>query len=163
MNYAPLMLTVAGTPAPQGSKTAISVGGQARLIEAGGTAGRARHKAWRAAVTDAAVHARRRATHEMWARPTALQVSVLFVFPMPASRTRADRERGWCWRTVTPDIDKLLRSTLDALTVAQVWEDDSQVCGFGHVQKIEVLTEQVWRHGAQIVVRPIAENGPVSW
>jgi Holliday junction resolvase RusA-like endonuclease len=163
MNYAPLLVTVAGTPAPQGSKTAISVGGKARLIEAGGTAGRAKHKAWRAAVTDAAIAARQRTGHEMWERPTPIQVSALFIFPMPASRTRADRDRGWCWRTVTPDIDKVVRSTLDALTVAQVWEDDAQVCGFGHIQKIEVLTEQVWRHGAQIVVHPMTERGPVKW
>ena len=39
--------------------------------------------------------------------------------------------RSWCREESKPDIDKLLRSTLDALGEAGLWADDSQVV---HVQ-----------------------------
>lgn len=64
----------------------------------------------------------RRAGAEYAPKPQAVQVHVCFQFLRPTSgkgRTRVDH-------TVKPDIDKLLRAVLDALT-GVAYEDDSQV------------------------------------
>ena len=47
-----------------------------------------------------------------------------FFMPRPQSQTRAERLRRFV--TKSPDLDKLERAVLDALT-AVVWVDDSQV------------------------------------
>lgn len=43
-------LEVVGIPAPQGSKSAVLIGGKARLIEGSSTTGREKHKSWRQGV-----------------------------------------------------------------------------------------------------------------
>lgn len=49
-------------------------------------------------------------------------VSLRVVFFMPPGK-KAD-----CPHIAIPDIDNLLKSTMDALTKAGVWRDDCQVC-----------------------------------
>jgi Holliday junction resolvase RusA-like endonuclease len=105
-----LVISVTGRPAPQGSKKT-------------GAAGQLREQsaylpAWRAAVKRAAYERYR----ELDVLPDQLPllrgpVAVSVVFRMPADR-RPD---------APPDLDKLLRSTWDALTGARVWEDDGRV------------------------------------
>lgn len=53
----------------------------------------------------------------------AVSVSVAFRFLRPKSVSVKKRRH----MTTTPDLDKTIRSTLDALTAAGVWRDDSQV------------------------------------
>lgn len=65
------------------------------------------------------------AYNEKWVRidrPHPVYVHAVFTLPKPPSVKRAHH-------TVAPDLDKLCRFLLDALTDAgNVYEDDSQVC-----------------------------------
>lgn len=105
-----LVISVTGRPAPQGSKRQ-------------GAAGQMREQspylpAWRAAVKRATYEAYKAAGVEPAALPLLrgpVQASVLFRLE---HGRRAD---------APPDLDKLLRSTFDALTEARVWEDDGRV------------------------------------
>lgn len=127
-----------GTPAPQGSKRHV---GRGRMIESSKAL-----PAWRDTVAWSARHA-------MGSRPTILGpvgVTVEFWFPMPKSARRADREKGKVLRPRKPDVDKLSRAVLDALTDAGVIADDSQVV---------VLTATKWDvtayPGAHVVVSDV--------
>jgi len=105
-------LRVIGVPAPQGSKTRMPNGA---MVEGGSAAGRAKHRAWRTAVAEAAVGK----VDEPLDGP--LQLVAEFFLPRPASRKR-DR-----WADRKPDLDKLLRCTLDGLTDAGLIRDDARV------------------------------------
>lgn len=127
-----------GTPAPQGSKRHV---GHGRMVESSKSL-----PAWRDTVAWTA-----RMT--MGVRPTILGpvgVTIEFRFPMPKSARKADRELGRVLRPRKPDVDKLSRAVLDALTDAGVIADDSQVV---------VLTATKWdvteNPGAHVVVSDV--------
>jgi Holliday junction resolvase RusA-like endonuclease len=109
-----LNFTVIGTPAPQGSKRHV---GRGVMIESS-----AKVKPWREAVKWAALEA---GTRSMGWEPLTgpLLVSLSFVLPKPASAPKTRRT----WPAKRPDLDKLIRSTFDALGEAGVWVDDAQV------------------------------------
>jgi Holliday junction resolvase RusA-like endonuclease len=71
-----------------------------------------------------------------------LSVAVRFRLPRPAGhyRTGANahllRETAPAWPSGRPDVDKLLRSTLDALGEAGLWRDDCQV--------VQAVAVKVW-------------------
>ena len=103
-------VSVVGRPAPQGSK---HHGEHGQMREASPYL-----SAWRAAVKRA-VYERYR---EVGIGPTALP---LFRGPVVVSVTfHLDPTRRV---DAAPDLDKLLRSTWDALTASRVWEDDGRV------------------------------------
>ena len=105
-----LVISVTGRPAPQGSKNTGSAG---QLREQS-----AYLPAWRAAVKRATYEAYKAAGVEPDALPLLRgPVGIRVTFWMPADR-RPD---------APPDLDKLLRSTWDALTSARAWEDDGRV------------------------------------
>jgi crossover junction endodeoxyribonuclease RusA len=113
---------VRGTPAPQGSKRHV---GRGILVEAGGP----RVKAWREAVRSEAQDAI--GGDDPLGGPVYL--SVTFLMPRPKSHYRTGKHAAELrpdapmWVAQTPDIDKLIRATLDALTDAGAWHDDRQV------------------------------------
>lgn len=109
---------VLGLPAPQGSKSAVVVAGRARVIEGRRSSGRERHKSWRTAVAEAAA-----AETERRGGPIAEPVAVTVTFRMPPPKSDPYRTR----HATKPDIDKLLRSVLDALVVARLLADDALV------------------------------------
>lgn len=109
---APLTFTVIGTPAAQGNKR--SYGGH--IVET--TKG---HRAWRSDVKDAAMVARHQSSAMTLDGP--LIVTAIFTLRKPKSAPKTRRT----WPEKKPDIDKILRSTFDALTEAGVWGDDAQV------------------------------------
>lgn len=136
--------SVIGKPAPQGSKKAFVVGGRARLVETAG----ASHTEWRNQVSAAAVDAYRAAElYEPMCGP--LTVHIDFRFPMPTSRPKTSRLAGWAWKTTTPDLDKLCRTTLDSLTAAALIRDDAHIVQL-HATKIETTA---WT-GATITLYP---------
>lgn len=106
-------LRVIGTPAPQGSKRAFlnKYTGRAALAESS-----AKVKPWRESVKWAA----RECGEKLLG---AVSVEMVFTLPKPKSAPRTlitfpDRR---------PDIDKLTRSTLDAIVQAGMIEDDARV------------------------------------
>jgi crossover junction endodeoxyribonuclease RusA len=112
-----LAFTVAGLPAPQGSKRHL---GKGILVESSKAV-----KPWREAVKYAALDAidlRESAASPWQPFDGPLLVTAVFWLPRPKSapkkRWAPDRK---------PDVDKLLRGCLDAITDAGVWHDDAQV------------------------------------
>lgn len=98
---------VEGTPVPQGSKTATVINGRAVMFEAN-----KKHKAWRDHV---------RATVGKLETPSTqpVRVELQFWFQKPKTVKREHM-------SVKPDLDKLSRSVLDAIT-GGILKDDSQV------------------------------------
>lgn len=109
---AELVITVHGTPAPQGSKRHVGGG---RMVESS-----AKVKPWREAVKWAALTRPEPATLD-----GPILVEVTFTVRKPTSAPK--RLTSWPVTRSSGDIDKLLRATLDALTDAGVMRDDSQV------------------------------------
>jgi crossover junction endodeoxyribonuclease RusA len=116
-----LTFEVLGQPKPQGSHRAIQPkhGGPPIVIDSAG----APLKDWRRAITDAAREARDGA--DTFDEPVA--VSLAFRMKRPQHPT-------WAYPATTPDVDKLARACLDALTAARVIRDDARVIQL-HVTK----------------------------
>lgn len=107
-------LIVFGRPAPQGSKVAKGrdKAGHTILGES------SKHvKPWRADVA--------RIAEDAWRDRTPLDGPLLceIVFTRPRPTSAAKRRRYWA--STTPDLDKLARSTFDALK-GRLWVDDSR-------------------------------------
>lgn len=100
--------TVYGLPAPQGSKRHVGGG---RMIESSAAV-----KPWREAVKHAAL------ADGVLFFEGPVAVNIEFSLPKPKSAPKRHSHP-----TKRPDLDKLVRSTLDALTEAGAWRDDSQV------------------------------------
>lgn len=126
---------ILGLPAPQGDKSAVMVGGKARLIEGRRGSGRERHRDWRSAVAEAA----RTAAETHGQLDGALRLSVTFRFPMPASRPKRVQELGEAPKISAPDLDKLLRALGDGLTAGGLIRDDARIASLGEVDKVEVI------------------------
>ncbi len=143
----PLSFFAEGTPAPQGSKTlGRTRGGRPIILEGRDSSQRARITGWRNAVVLQASAALGRA-----GRRTPMLgpvgVDLLFIHNRPKSTPAGQR-----WRTKTPDLDKLARSTLDALKIAGAFGDDNQVA--------ELVARKVLSHphetpGVHITIRPL--------
>ena len=119
---------VHGVPVPQGSKRALvhRSTGRAVVIEQGG----ARHRDWRADVK-AAAHDAMVALDDTdwllrpgWVLRGPVGVSICFTVPKPKSAPKTRRT----WPDRRPDLDKLVRAVLDAIT-GEVIADDAQVVG----------------------------------
>jgi Holliday junction resolvase RusA-like endonuclease len=138
MNAIDFMLL--GVPVPQGSHRCRN----GNVVPDNGPA----LKAWRRAVA----HHAQQAMPEGWDRAGPFGVALSFWFPRPLSHhINGDRARvrptAPTWHTQTPDVDKLARAVLDALTAARVWKDD-RYCAY-------LSAEKSWgdRGWARIVVR----------
>ena len=110
-----MIVRVDGVPAPKGSARAIKRGGFAVLVASSSDANKRAQKSWADAVAWAAKAA-------MAGSPPLdgpVGVSVTFRMPRPPSVRRMLPE-------VKPDVDKLLRSTFDALS-GIAFADDAQV------------------------------------
>lgn len=118
-----LRIVVRDDPAPQGSKRHV---GNGRMIEQS-----KKVAPWREAVKTAAIswvqdrYRGGKTYDDDVTFPLTGPVGVLVVFtlhkPLSAPKTRRT------WPARRPDLDKLVRSTFDALGAAGVWRDDGQV------------------------------------
>jgi Holliday junction resolvase RusA-like endonuclease len=104
---------VEGTPAPQGSKTAKCINGRAVMWEASKGV-----KVWRDTVTAQAQIQMIADRLETITEPVELVLD--FQLAKPKSVKRA-------LPSVKPDLDKLIRSTCDALTKSKIYQDDALV------------------------------------
>lgn len=103
------MLYVPGIPVAQGSKNAYRRGERIVLVESA-----KRLPAWRFKISQAA-----RELNKELIEFDAVRVTLLFMLPQPKKPVRQ-------YPTTKPDIDKLSRAVLDALT-GVLYKDDSQV------------------------------------
>jgi Holliday junction resolvase RusA-like endonuclease len=111
-----ITFTTYGVPIPQGSTKAFYIPKLGRSVI---TNDNAKTKPWRHAIVAAAQEA---VSGRAPLEDVALEVHVLFYLPRPASAPKRVTEPA-----KKPDVDKLLRALLDALTAAGVWRDDAQV------------------------------------
>lgn len=141
----PLRFYAPGTPAPQGSKVAKPLWtkrgadrqftGRIAMFESNAK----KVKGWRDAVGEAAEKA-----IATWAARTGSEWSPIaegvslhlgFYLARPKATKYPDGPFG------KPDLDKLVRATMDALSIAGVWTDDARVC--------ELRTSKRWAPGGQ--------------
>lgn len=107
-----LEFLVPGKPVQQGSKTVFMVKGRPVLADANA----ARLKPWRKLVQAYA--------QEHWAMADTLEGPVAVVIEFRFERPKSVKRE---FPAVVPDVDKLERAILDALTDARVFNDDAQV------------------------------------
>jgi Holliday junction resolvase RusA-like endonuclease len=137
-----LTFEVRGIPGPQGSKDQFGRESSAKV------------KPWREAVKWAAWEVYPADSPQMTG---PVEVVVTFTLPRPKSHYYTGKRAGelrpdapaYCEKR--PDLDKLTRSTLDALTSAGVYADDAQVVHLD-VWKMYADPSPV---GAVITVRPL--------
>lgn len=152
---AEIVITVHGTPAPQGSKRHV---GNGRMIEMS-----KRVKPWRLAVEHAADEA-------MAGRPGfplqgPLAVRVTFALTRPKGHYGTGRNAGKlklsapAYPSSMPDLDKLLRSTFDALTMVRAWTDDGQVA---RVTTAKIYAGRDDIPGAVIEIRQMGATPPCA-
>lgn len=147
-----LTINVVGTPAPQGSKRAFVVNGRAVMTESS-----KKVKPWRQDVKSA-VEDLRDVVPALAEAPLSgpLEVSIDFYLPRPGYHFRTGKHAGElklgapAYVDKKPDVDKLLRSTLDGLKEAGVYRDDAQVAIATGVKRYADAAT-----GARITVRPL--------
>lgn len=148
---AALLFSVTGIPAPQGSKRGFvnRHTGRVAMVESS-----SKVKPWREAVKYAALEAM--GGYDVgtsFAGPVRLHVTFTLARPKGHSRTGRNahliRDGAPRWPAGKPDLDKLVRSTCDALGDAGVWRDDAQVVVVGAVKRYARLGDPV---GAAITV-----------
>jgi crossover junction endodeoxyribonuclease RusA len=140
-----LTFEVRAVPSPQGSKRHV---GHGIMVESAGQ----KLKSWREAVrSEAAVAMNHTNTLPLMLDPVA--VTITFFLPRPKAHYGAKGLKNNAPVTCAkrPDVDKLLRSTLDALTSAGVYGDDSQVVSLTGTK----MYAGPARTGAVITVRPL--------
>jgi len=122
-----ITLRVDGEPAPQGSKSIVSRGGKTWMIEKS-----RKVEPWRAAIKAAA----RNGQHLRLSEPIyagAVEVTITFTLARPRSHYGTGRNAEFVkagaplYPYTRPDLDKLVRSTLDGLKIAGLLGDDGQV------------------------------------
>jgi Holliday junction resolvase RusA-like endonuclease len=119
-----LVITVIGRPAPQGSKRHV---GNGVMVESSKAV-----RPWRDAIRSAAIDAA-----ELHGWPHAVDgpfaITCVFTLARPTGHHRSGRyadllrDNAPAHPASRPDLDKLIRSTLDALADAAVISDDSRV------------------------------------
>jgi Holliday junction resolvase RusA-like endonuclease len=119
-----IKFTVYGKPQPQGSTRGFvynTYNPRTNQMQARAaiTSDNAANKPWRQQVTQMAAIA---AKGELIPRGTPVSIWLIFYFDPPKSLKKSASRL----KTTKPDIDKLIRSVLDALT-GTIFEDDSQV------------------------------------
>ena len=120
-----LTIEVVGLPAPKGSSRAMIRGGHAVNVPSGSNVARDKLRGWNAEVTH-------QATQAMNGAPPAAGVEVgmaiAFRFTRPKGHFGAKgvKPKAPKAHTTKPDLDKLIRSTWDAMA-GIVYDDDSRI------------------------------------
>lgn len=153
-----VVLTVYGQPAPQGSKRPFvnKHTGRAQVIEQN----KVPVDRWRSDVKDAAL----KLAQDIWRFECPVEVRMVFSFERPASHYGTGRNAA-VLKASSParpvgrdgDLDKLARSTCDALTAAGIWKDDKLVAEFARLAKVFCGEDPdaLDVPGAVITIRPV--------
>jgi crossover junction endodeoxyribonuclease RusA len=134
-----LSFRVNGLPAPQGSKRHV---GNGRMIEASKKVG-----PWRAAVFEAVA--------SLDFEPFTKECSIEIVFYLEKPKTVKR-----ILPTVPPDLDKLIRGLLDALTLAHVWIDDALAVD---IAAVKIYASEDNQPGAEITIREVVDPSGFDW
>lgn len=144
-----IQFSVIGTPAPKGSSRAmLSKAGKAVNVPYGSTTNERAQKSWAVDVADCAYRAMRGAP---MFNGVPLFVNLTFRVVRPtghAAKKGGLRPSAPAYPTTKPDIDKVARCTLDAMT-GIVFDDDSRIVSLA-VHK--VYAEEGQPPGASILV-----------
>jgi Holliday junction resolvase RusA-like endonuclease len=153
-----IVLDVLGVPAPKGSSRAILIAGQPRLVPSSSDANAREQKRWRKAIEERVALALG-PRPELKFREVPLQVELVFRVERPGGHYGTGRNAGVLKPSaptvpiVYPDIDKLARCTLDALT-GLVFDDDSRI--------VRLIVNKVYatkgNEGARIVIQEWSED-----
>lgn len=136
-------MRVLGIPEPEGSKVPfVDKVGRAHVRASNAKA----LASWRHDVSLAAEQARG-GLDAVLDGPLVLEVT--FRFPMPASRRKAVRVAGQCFKDTAPDLDKLVRGVGDAIEAGGLICNDARFA-ITYACKLEVL--DAWT-GADITIR----------
>lgn len=157
-----LTINVIGTPAPQGSKRAFVVNGRAVMAESS-----KKVKPWRQDVKHAALdsitgHVARQLDPGWTPLVGPLEVVVEFFLPRPGYHFRTGKranelkDNAPSYVDKKPDVDKLLRSTLDGLKEAGVYRDDAQVADTRGIKRYADAAT-----GARITITPL-DSSPAA-
>ena len=143
---------VSGIPAPKGSTRAFFVAKLGRAII---TSANAKTKPWEQAVRAEAANA------AAGAPPTVapIEVHVVFRFPRPKGHFRANGQvspKAPLRLTKKPDLDKLERALLDALT-GLLFVDDSQVVSITSMKRY-TKSDEGEEPGAAVAISVVAEE-----
>ena len=136
MSETKFTISVSGDPASQGSHAIMN----GRIVQVNSK----KHKAWRTAIVSEVISA----LPEGWEPiDEPVELIVNFYMPKPASVKRP-------LPSVSPDLDKLVRSVGDALAIAGVYTDDSRIVRIS----ARKLYAQGIEPGATIAVRTIYDT-----
>lgn len=118
-----ISIFVPGVPIPKGSSRAFINKRTGRAII---TAANSKTKPWEQAVAATVRSAIRHDDPYPFRGPVALSLTFFLPRPKKHFNKQGIRPDAPVHHAVKPDLDKLIRSVSDALTVAGVWQDDSQ-------------------------------------
>lgn len=110
-----LTVTVLGNPAPQGSKRHV---GNGIMIEVSKNV-----TPWREAIKAAIWRQVNEVPLNEWMHDCPVAVEVVFTLNKPRTAPKTTRT----WPSKRPDLDKLIRSTLDGITESGAIRNDAQV------------------------------------
>jgi crossover junction endodeoxyribonuclease RusA len=151
---AEVVITVYGTPAPQGSKRGFVVGNRAIIVDDNKPVLRT----WRGDVKKAAEETR----SSMLLQPVGVEIQ--FSLARPRSHYRTGKTTSHLLAGTAPahpkgkpDVDKLARAVLDGLKAAGMYADDAQVI---HLCATKSYALRGQAPGAVITIREIWEQEP---
>lgn len=153
-----LTINVIGTPVQQGSKTAgVAKNGKPYLRDSNDK----ELRPWRAEVAGCVADAMRAVSWRTLDEP--VEVAIAFFHPRPAGHYGTGRNAGilkpsapW-WKSTAPDVDKLTRAVLDALTTSRAIHDDARVA--------RLVVDDLYANaatGARITITPLVATPIVS-
>lgn len=139
-----LYARVLGIPAPQGSKKFVGrgKGGHGIMVESS-----KKVAPWRDSVALAVAAARTEAPAYF---DGAVRLTVTFVMPRKGEAANWTRHH-----TRAPDLDKLVRSTCDAITTSGAWKDDSCVV---ELMAVKVSAEPGESSGCVLIIEALPEK-----
>lgn len=149
-----LSVWVSGTPAPQGSLKAFVRGKRAIITSAN------KHTMpWRATVRQQLIDA----GHGRELLDSPVRIVMEFYMPRPKGHygKKGLRMSAPPYPTVKPDLDKLERAVLDALTGVVLW-DDARVVEI-HSKKRWAEWSPTCQPGLTLTIEPLPVNGSSKW
>jgi Holliday junction resolvase RusA-like endonuclease len=145
---------VPGIPAQQGNHRTNQYGATYETSK--------NHAPWRDSIIYAAREARPAGADDgiLFAGPVCADLT--FIFPRPKNHYGTGRNAGVLkpdaayYKTTAPDLDKLIRAALDAITVAGIWQNDAQVAMLQGGGKVYTQPNGINDPGLMVSIRSLA-------